>query len=526
MANADQNHKCREVQQKIPDVVLGQASHGEQRQILAHVGRCEMCKQHLILIQRLHNALHSSSNVNFLGGIGDGRTEYWVEKQILGSGGMGVVLVARAHDEPNVQFAVKIMHPESWRKSKSVDRFLLEAKALQKVDHPGVVKIISVGDHRKVDHRKVEHKFKFIVMNKVPGNPLSDIINASGGSLPIEDIVTYGGQIANALGACHGKGGFHRDLKPDNVVVAKYHGREPEATLIDFGLARFPGAPEPMLKFAFEGTPGYAAPEQVYGADGDVRSDVFSLGATLFHMVEGHHPYFRTWHPTAATKDIYDAIKDMHFRPSFKKCKNEQLKQIIAKSLSYHAHDRYESAADVKNALEELVIDDPPPPVPPWIKLFAILLLLIAFLFIIGVVPEIWLSEAPPPAADLEEAKQVKVVMPEPGAQVGQSQEIVLKDVYVPAGYELWLTDTRDDGIRPRGYEIEPGRYGEIRLTAYFEGDPGPLELELYLVPPKGQWKIGRWLFWGRITGRFAGWENGEISGATKINAVEDLKQP
>ncbi len=263
----------------------------------------------------------------------------------LGTGGMG--LVYKARDPRLGRFvAVKVLAPGKAADPVRRQRFVLEAKAASALDHPNVLTVHEIGSEDGVD---------FIVSEYVQGLTLSRLIPPGG--LPPEEALRYAVQIADALAATHAAGVIHRDLKPANVMVT-------EAGLVkilDFGLAKllnpglaFEGAEtdEVLTRTgAVVGTCAYMAPEQAEGREVDPRSDIFSFGAVLYEMVTGRKAFARdsiSATLAAVLRDEPVPAREVSDEVS------PELDRIIHRCLRKDPAKRFQSAADLKVALEEL----------------------------------------------------------------------------------------------------------------------------------------------------------------------------
>lgn len=195
----------------------------------------------------------------------------------VGKGGMGVVF--RALDlEAGGPVAIKFLQPRHAGDVKQVKRFLREAKMLEALDHPHVVKIHRFGVYRKTH---------YIVMDFLEGRTLSSYLE-EGHEFPIEEAVEIVGHLASGLAYAHGQGIIHRDIKPSNIVI------EPDGrpVLTDFGLARRAQDEGVTQTGAVLGTAQYMSPEQARGEEAiGERSDVFSLGVVFYEMVTGVSPF-------------------------------------------------------------------------------------------------------------------------------------------------------------------------------------------------------------------------------------------
>jgi dienelactone hydrolase len=203
---------------------------------------------------------------------------------LLGVGGMGEVY--RAHDAKlNRDVAIKVLPSKETHDASARARFEKEARAVAALNHPHIVTIYNVEEHDGVD---------FIVMELVIGRPLNQLIPTAG--LPVDRVMDYGRQIAQALDAAHRANIVHRDLKPSNVMVSEAG----QVKVLDFGLAKLiPSSDAATLTAAHPateigavlGTVAYMSPEQAEGRAVDARSDVFSLGAVLYEMLAGRRAF-------------------------------------------------------------------------------------------------------------------------------------------------------------------------------------------------------------------------------------------
>jgi eukaryotic-like serine/threonine-protein kinase len=202
---------------------------------------------------------------------------YRIERR-LGEGAMADVY--RAHD-PGIgrPVAVKVLKRELRQDPALAARFVQEARAAGKLQHPHIATIYDVGEADDVP---------YIAMELVDGCPLDRWLEREG-RMPPEQVMRLGAQLADALGYAHARGIVHRDVKPSNILVSA-DGRT--AKLLDFGVARVmdAAAHERLAQTnagTLIGTPRYMSPEQALGRPVDARSDLFSLGAVLYEMVTG-----------------------------------------------------------------------------------------------------------------------------------------------------------------------------------------------------------------------------------------------
>src|SRR5215212_774301 len=206
----------------------------------------------------------------------------------LGRGGMGVVW--RAEDRVmGRHVAVKELHLPAGLGAEERrlfrERLLREARTAGRLNHPGIVTVYDVVTDGGVDH---------IVMELIEARTLADVV-ADSGPLDERSALTLARQLVDALGAAHDNGVVHRDVKPSNVML----GARGRVTLTDFGIAQAADDPRLTTTGSLVGSPGYLAPERLEGQPATPASDLWSLGATLYHAVEGNSPFTRE--STAAT---------------------------------------------------------------------------------------------------------------------------------------------------------------------------------------------------------------------------------
>jgi serine/threonine protein kinase len=191
----------------------------------------------------------------------------------------GMASIFRATDLRNGQtVAIKVPHPEMEGDPVFFDRFQREQEIGRKLDHPGVMKVLTDGDNSQF----------YMVMEWVEGRLLRQVLNEQG-KLPPERAVRIALGIAEALEYIHTHGVVHRDLKPENIMI----DAEDRIKLIDFGIAANVGSRRlTFAKFSQTmGTPDYISPEQVKGKRGDARSDIYALGVMLYEMLTGKVPF-------------------------------------------------------------------------------------------------------------------------------------------------------------------------------------------------------------------------------------------
>ena len=197
---------------------------------------------------------------------------------LLGSGGMGQVF--RVEDQTSGQtLALKVLHPLDNDDSDRVRRFQREIQILTRIHHPAVLRILDWG---------TSPTGLYFVTELVDGEDLKLAIRKRG-PWPATETAPLGATLADALAAAHAQGVVHRDVKPNNVMLA----RDGTVRLLDFGLARGSGIDVTTLTRTgtMLGTPGYMSPEQFDAHGVDERSDLYSLGVVLFEMLTGRLPF-------------------------------------------------------------------------------------------------------------------------------------------------------------------------------------------------------------------------------------------
>lgn len=213
----------------------------------------------------------------------------------IGAGGMGSV--HRAHDEVlDRVVAIKLLHAEGDDEVRRA-RLQAEARFAGALRHPGIVAVYDYGEERH-GHRVTP----YVVMQHVPGRPLSELLRESG-SLPPARVTDLVGKVADALTAAHAAGIVHRDLKPSNILLTDAG----DPVLVDFGIARSDEV-DPLTRTGeIVGTADYLSPEQVRGQRATGASDVYALGVIAHTCLTGTSPFHRETHVATALAHLTDA---------------------------------------------------------------------------------------------------------------------------------------------------------------------------------------------------------------------------
>ncbi len=196
----------------------------------------------------------------------------------LGSGGMAVVYLAR-HVMIDRLSALKILRQDLGMNPAHRERFLREARAVNRINHPNIVEITDFGE---------DGPLVFLVMEYVEGESLLAAVER--GPMPFKRALTIGIQIASALARAHELGVIHRDLKPENVLLFERDQVE-VVKLTDFGIAKIVDAPALTFSEQRFGTPGYIAPEYIEGLPASARGDLYALGVVLYEMLTATLPF-------------------------------------------------------------------------------------------------------------------------------------------------------------------------------------------------------------------------------------------
>jgi serine/threonine-protein kinase len=257
----------------------------------------------------------------------------------IGVGGMGQVYLAE-HVHLHREVALKVLPGKLASDKIWVERFYREARAVAALDHPNVVRAYDVA---------CEKGTHFLVMQFIRGKPLSEILQEAGGCLPVAEACDYVVQAALGLQHAHDKGIAHRDIKPANLLV----DARGFVKILDMGLAKFfqdcrPCAVETLEPNVVMGTADYIAPEQAVGClQADHRADIYSLGATLYHLVTGEPPF----HGPTSAKLIAHQLQQVPRAHDIRQDVPEGISEVIARMMAKEPSQRYQTAAEVVQEL-------------------------------------------------------------------------------------------------------------------------------------------------------------------------------
>ena len=269
--------------------------------------------------------------------------KYRIES-VIGEGGMGAVFAA-THTVTEKRVALKWMRPDLVGQHGAVQRFMREAQAAGRLNHPNVVDIYDIGEHEGSP---------FLVMEYLQGEPLGAALERA--LLSPQQVVRYLLPAMRGVSAAHAKGVVHRDLKPDNIFLCKNaDGSYREPKVLDFGISKvtsIDGQLNPRLTRtgAVMGTPYYMSPEQLRdAAEIDERTDVYAFGVILYEALTGRVP-FDAENYSALILEIATATpkRPRALRPEIP----DGLERVVLKAMARSPDDRYANVAGLGHALE------------------------------------------------------------------------------------------------------------------------------------------------------------------------------
>jgi tRNA A-37 threonylcarbamoyl transferase component Bud32 len=259
---------------------------------------------------------------------------------VLGQGGMSVVFKGR-HNLTNQEVALKILPPELAAHSQAKSRFVDEAKALASLDHPNIVHLYNFGQ---------ENGYFVLAMQFVQGRTWERMI-IEAERLDWAASCRIAIDVLRALEYAHDRGVVHRDMKPSNVLV---RSRDGVATVMDFGIAKMTTSTRLTATGQTMGTVRYMSPEQVRGQEVDHRTDIYSLGATLYESLVGDTPFDGNTHFEIMMKHLSEAPQPPSSRGVTLPAAVED---AVMRSLAKRAEDRFSSAREMRKHLEGALRD-------------------------------------------------------------------------------------------------------------------------------------------------------------------------
>lgn len=271
--------------------------------------------------------------------IGRAYADKWSVESLIDMGGMAAVYAGTHRNGKRV--ALKILHAHIACDADLRARFLREGYVANLIEHPGAVQVLD-------DHHDPVHNEVLLVMELLDGQSIERWLRSSGGSMPMTDALAVGFQVLDVLEAFHQVGVVHRDIKPANLFVTQAG----VVKVLDFGLARMKdrsGGSTTGVGTVL-GTASYIPPEQAQGLPDriDSRSDVFAVGAVLFHMLSGS-----VVHEGRSSIDRLFSAMRTPSRPLLSVAPRvpPEISEVIDKALSFERDGRYSSAREMRDAL-------------------------------------------------------------------------------------------------------------------------------------------------------------------------------
>ena len=309
----------------------------------------------------------------------------------LGDGGMGLVYRVRDRETAEI-LALKLLRPEIAQDPAMMQRFKDELRLAHRITHKNVCRIY---DFNRVND------LAYITMEYVDGESLRAYLHRTG-KMPVVRVIDLARQIATGLGEAHAQGVVHRDLKPDNVMLA----RDGLAKLMDFGIARAFGG-DAAATHTIIGTPQYMAPEQSQGKPIDQRADLYALGLILYECLTGRRAF-------SGATPVEIALKQLKDRPipprRFASGTPPHIEALVLRCLEKDPARRFASAAELLRALAQT--NATPRRSWPWRSL--------ALILVVGVLTVVGLNRA---AKNIRNSSQSAAPVQAPAILVDPSEQ-------------------------------------------------------------------------------------------------------
>jgi len=289
--------------------------------------KCQFCGEWVTNISR--------NNMNSITGIYSAlATKYEISEEI-GRGGMAIVFKAIQKNLGRI-VALKVINQNLVNDSEFLSRFHREAQLVARLNHSNIVHVYDEG---------IQNGYHYMAMEFLNGINLYNRIQKEQ-KLSIPEVITIGGQIANALQHAHSHGIIHRDIKSSNIIITQ----EGRAVLLDFGIAYAAFGLKLTKTGTIFGTPEYMSPEQAQGEKVDYRTDIYSLGVVLFECLSGHSP-FKGDNPITIIHKVIHEVPPLlsDIRPDIP----VKLARVINKALAKNPEQRYASAVKFAQELEQ-----------------------------------------------------------------------------------------------------------------------------------------------------------------------------
>lgn len=337
-AKLEQIEECLALQERISQAGLKPKSLGELLLAKGYIDRRQL--EEIQAAMRDAGADHEK---------GDSRAP-WPSKiagyeirELIGEGAVGAVFKALQVSMDRI-VAIKILSRRHSQNERMREKFLSEARTAAKLSHPNIVQAIDVGQ---------EQGYNYFVMEYLDGPTVGHLLKR-GGPLDEKRALNIVLQVARALDYAHRHGIVHRDIKPDNIMMT----REGIVKLCDLGLARAVHDPDQVRAGIIAGTPYYMSPEQARGETQlDGRNDIYSLGASFYHMVCGEVPFPGDTAAAVVAKHLTEPLVPPRQRQPLV---SEAANHVICKMMAKDKDERYSSAAELIRDLEAVLEGHPP----------------------------------------------------------------------------------------------------------------------------------------------------------------------
>jgi serine/threonine-protein kinase len=261
----------------------------------------------------------------------------------LGEGGMGIVYRARDRDLGEI-VALKLVRSETMQNDpNALERLKDEVRLARRISHRNIARTHDFGEADGI---------YFVTMEYVAGTPLKELLRTRG-RLPVDATISVGKQLCRALEAAHEQGIIHRDVKPQNILVAP----DGLVKVMDFGIARAVERKKGMTQTGLVvGTPEYMAPEQLMGEPIDHRVDLFAAGVVLYECLTGRRPHEGDTPMALVSKVLTEVVVPPH---EVAADIPQALSQLVARSLARDPAERPRSAAEMYEALARIGAEEP-----------------------------------------------------------------------------------------------------------------------------------------------------------------------
>ncbi len=313
---------------------------GEQPEVLAQVQSLLAADAEVSKVGALDKISFSTTAIHQIAGHQDRSGEtigpYQVMEEV-GAGGMGVVYKALDTRLDRI-VAIKCLSSHNNLNEQARQRFITEARAASKVEHPNICTIYDIGE--------TKDGTPYIVMPYYEGHDLRHRMH--GKTIPADTALAISGQICDGLSAAHSHGIFHRDIKPANILLT----HSGEVKILDFGVAKVSGV-ENTSTGTSVGTVAYMAPEQIKGEAVDGRADIWSLGVVLYEAITGTHPF-----AAKQPHEVMYSVLNTTPKPisAYLQSSNRVLDRLASRMLARNPEDRYPNARMLREDITEATL--------------------------------------------------------------------------------------------------------------------------------------------------------------------------